>query len=172
MKTILKEAERNLDTKENKIKDLERDLKNAKPTVGIGSSTLQTENDKLKKEIEDLKKNKSSTSSYGTNKEVRDLKEQIAKHETTEEQLVIAKAKLSTEKEELESEFQSLRGDFDKINGELQTLRQTYNNKADDWIKEKLDLQHRMKDLQDSLMSLKFQTMAASATFSLQGGPL
>jgi len=153
LKSKLKEAEKNLDTKESKIKDLERDLsKKSSSTVGTGSSTLQTENDKLKKEIEDLKKNK-PTSSVAANKEVKELKELIAKHENSEEQLVIAKARLTTDKEELEYNFNSLQHDFDQINGELSTLRQTYNNKADEWVKEKLDLKHRMKDLQDSLMS-------------------
>ena len=154
LKSKLKEAEKNLDTKESKIKDLERDLsKKSSSTVGTGSSTLQTENDKLKKEIEDLKKNKPASSSVGINKEIKELKEQIAKHENSEEQLVIAKARLTTDKEELEYNFNSLQHDFDQINGELSTLRQTYNNKADEWVKEKLDLKHRMKDLQDSLMS-------------------
>ena len=43
----MKTAEQNLETKEAKIKDLQKS--------GGASTTLQTENDKLKKEVEDLK---------------------------------------------------------------------------------------------------------------------
>ena len=34
---------------------------------------------------------------------------------------------------------------------ELTALRATYNQKADQWIKEKLDLQKKMRDLEDSI---------------------
>ena len=40
-------------------------------------------------------------------------------------------------------EHQNVLKEYDTIKGELSALRQTYNNKADEWIKEKLDLQHR-----------------------------
>ena len=50
-------------------------------------------------------------------------------------------------------EHQNVLKEYVSIKGELSALRQTYNNKADEWIKEKLDLQYRMKDLQDSLIS-------------------
>merc|ERR1712029_990982 len=56
-------------------------------------------------------------------------------------------------REELEEEHDRISREYETIKGELSTLRKTYNNKADEWIKEKLDLQHRMKDLQDSLIS-------------------
>ena len=73
--------------------------------------------------------------------------------EQSEEQLVISKARAETSKEELESEYGEIKKEYDTIKGELSALRHTYNTKADDWIKEKLDLQQRMKDLQDSLLS-------------------
>ena len=149
LKSKLRTAEQNLEAKETKIKELQRT-----PGVGGGSSSLQTENDRLKKEIEDLKKKgTSTTSTYGASREVRDLKEQVAKLERSEEQLVISKANAETAKEEMEASHKNLQKEFDTIKGELSALRHTYNTKADDWIKEKLDLQQRMKDLQDSLLS-------------------
>ena len=33
----------------------------------------------------------------------------------------------------------------------LKYFRTTYNTKSDEWIKEKLDVQHRMKDLEESI---------------------
>merc|ERR1712223_1666821 len=161
LKTKLKDAEKNIDTKDVKIKDLEKELATSKKAATTSSATngssaaLKTENEKLKKEIEELKsKSGSGSSSYAASKEIRDLKAAISKHELSEEQLVISKAKLTTEKEELEGEHQNVLKEYGTIKGELSALRQTYNNKADEWIKEKLDLQHRMKDLQDSLISL------------------
>merc|ERR1712129_558259 len=129
------------------------------PSTSSNSSQLQTENEKLKKEVQELKAKSNSTpaapgsSSYAASKEIKDLKDAISKHELSEEQLVIAKAKLTTENEELEVEHQNVLKEYVSIKGELSALRQTYNNKADEWIKEKLDLQYRMKDLQDSLIS-------------------
>ena len=109
LKTKLKDAEKNIDTKDVKIKDLEKELATSKKAATTSSATngssaaLKTENEKLKKEIEELKsKSGSGSSSYAASKEIKDLKATISKHELSEEQLVITKAKLTTEKEELE----------------------------------------------------------------------
>merc|ERR1712203_290973 len=50
-------------------------------------------------------------------------------------------------------EYDKMKSDYGTIKSELATLRKTYNNKNDEWIKEKLHLQQRMKDLDDSLQS-------------------
>ena len=46
-----------------------------------------------------------------------------------------------------------MKNDYGTIKSELATLRKTYGTKSDEWIKEKLNLQQRMKDLEDSLTS-------------------
>merc|ERR1712223_1654520 len=155
LKSKLKDVEKSVETKDTKIKELEKELSTKKSTTASSNTSLQTENEKLKKEIQELKSKSTSTPASGTaaSKEIKDLKSALSKHELSEEQLVIAKAKLTTEVEELQGEHQNVLKEYDTIKGELSALRQTYNNKADEWIKEKLDLQHRMKDLQDSLIS-------------------
>ena len=104
LKTKLKDVEKSVDTKDNKIKELEKELSTKNSTTASSNTSLQIENNKLKKEVEELKSKSTSTPASGTaaSKEIRDLKAAIAKHELSEEQLVIAKAKLTTENEELE----------------------------------------------------------------------
>ena len=53
----------------------------------------------------------------------------------------------------MKTEYDKMKSDYGTIKSELATLRKTYNNKNDEWIKEKLNLQQRMKDLDDSLTS-------------------
>lgn len=53
----------------------------------------------------------------------------------------------------MKAEYNEMKNDYGTIKSELATLRKTYNTKADEWIKEKLNQQQRMKDLEDSLSS-------------------
>jgi hypothetical protein len=55
------------------------------------------------------------------------------------------------ERDDIQKEYNGLKKEFDTLRGELAALRSTYNAKSDDWIKEKLDFQHRMKDLEESI---------------------
>lgn len=160
LKSKLREAERDIDSKAVQITELQKENQTKKSwgaSSGNGQN-LQSENDALKKQIEELKNNaKSSVGTSATSREVQALKKELkdttSKYELMEEEWVTTKAKLTTEKEEMDGEYNSMKKDYDTIRGELSTLRQTYNVKADEWIKEKLDLQQRMKDLQDSLIS-------------------
>merc|ERR1712141_383735 len=129
----------------------------------MGTTKLESENADLKKQIEELKKKPtSSTSSWGRSnssaeveKELlkQELEDTIAKHELLEEEYVVAKAKITMERDEMKAEYAKMKNDYGTIKSELATLRKTYNTKSDDWIKEKLNLQQRMKDLDDSLTS-------------------
>ena len=56
-------------------------------------------------------------------------------------------------RDEMKSEYSEMKNDYGTIKNELATLRKTYNTKADDWMKEKLHQQQRMKDLEESLTS-------------------
>ena len=93
------------------------------------------------------------------------------KYELLEEEFVIAKAKWTSETEDMQKQHDNLREDYATIQRELSTLRGTYNLKvtaygpliegtksfimphfqADDWIKEKLELQRSVRDLEDSI---------------------
>merc|ERR1712113_765926 len=161
LRTKVRELEKDLDTKKTKIEELEKAAKEPpKKTWGASSSSsnskLESENADLKKQVEELKKKAtSSTTSWGRSnssaeveKELvkQELEDTIAKHELLEENYVVEKAKLTMERDEMKR-------DYGTIKSELATLRKTYNNKNDEWIKEKLNLQQRMKDLDDSLTS-------------------
>merc|ERR1719461_1664353 len=52
------------------------------------------------------------------------------------------------EKDEISSNIQD---DYHTIKGELVALRQTYNTKSDEWIKEKLDLEKQISDLENAI---------------------
>jgi len=47
--------------------------------------------------------------------------------------------------------YGELEEDRDTLQQELATLRQTYNRKADSWIKEKLEVQRRVRELEDAI---------------------
>merc|ERR1712012_790956 len=168
LRTKVRELEKDLDSKTSKIAELEKAAKESpKKTWGTSStastSKLESENAELKKQVEDLKKKStSSTTSWGRSnssaeveKELikQELEDTIAKHELLEENYVVEKAKLTMERDEMKTEYDKMKSDYGTIKSELATLRKTYNNKNDEWIKEKLNLQQRMKDLDDSLTS-------------------
>merc|ERR1711997_964821 len=165
LRSKVRELEKDIESKGIKIAELEKAGKESpKKTWGQNSTTkLESENADLKKQIEELKKNPPSTSkSWGRSnssaeveKELikQELEDTIAKHELLEEEYVVAKAKITMERDEMKTEYNEMKNDYGTIKSELATLRKTYGTKSDEWIKEKLNLQQRMKDLEDSLTS-------------------
>lgn len=159
LKVKLKDLETKITQKETIIKDLETKLKsNSNGSTKLGNSNesgLKEENEKLIAELDEINKSGNS-SSWQTNKlkrEIDSLKQENealkTKHELLEEDYVLAKAKM--ENNEISGEYKTMKGDYAIIKGELIALRQTYNTKSDEWIKEKLDMQQKLKDLEDSI---------------------
>merc|ERR1711970_675241 len=118
--------------RKDKIDKLEQELENKK---GSGTSE-QYETTKLNREMETLKKEKA---------------ELTKKHEQLEEEYVVLKAKLTMEKDDMSSGYGNMKDDYNTIKGELMALRQTYNTKSDEWIKDKLDLEKQISDLENSI---------------------
>merc|ERR1712223_1085231 len=91
------------------------------------------------------------------NKELESVKKEKAelqkKHENLEEEFVVLKAKSTMEKDEMSSGYGNMQDDYHTIKGELVALRQTYNNKSDEWIKEKLELEKQVRDLETAIKS-------------------
>merc|ERR1712088_942601 len=114
---------------ESKIADLERQLAN-------GSSSTKT--NRLKRDLE------------AANKEKKDL---AKKRSDLEEELVVLKAKLTSEKNDMSSGFGNMKDDYNTIKSELSALRATYNTKSDEWIKEKLDLERQVSDMESAIKS-------------------
>merc|ERR1711970_431661 len=115
---------------ESKVKELEKQL------ASKTNSNSSWEVTKLNKEIETLKKEKSDINK---------------KHEQLEEEFVVLKAKLTMEKDDMSSGYGNMKDDYNTIKGELMALRQTYNTKSDEWIKDKLDLEKQISDLENSI---------------------
>merc|ERR1712130_49347 len=114
---------------ESKIADLERQLAN-------GSSSTETWG--LKRELETA------------NKEKKDL---AKKRSDLEEELVVLKAKLTSEKNDMSSGYGNMKDDYNTIKSELSALRATYNTKSDEWIKEKLNLEQQVSDMENAIKS-------------------
>merc|ERR1740123_1798672 len=121
--------------RKDKIDKLEQELESASKTADSSSSSSNWEVTKLKNELSSLKSEKS---------------ELQKKHENLEEEFVVLKAKLTMEKDEMSSNIQD---DYHTIKGELVALRKTYNDKSDEWIKQKLDLEKQVKDLETAIHS-------------------
>merc|ERR1712156_105020 len=114
---------------ESKIADLERQLAN-----GASSSEIN----RMKRELE------------AANKEKKDL---TKKKSDLEEELVVLKAKLTSEKNDMSAGYGNMKDDYNTIKSELSALRATYNTKSDEWIKEKLDLERQVSDMESAIKS-------------------
>ena len=82
-------------------------------------------------------------------KEHQEYEDLTAKYDLLEEDYVVIKAKLVMEKQDIEREFVTLKKEHETVEGELRTLRETFNVRQDTWIKEKLDMQERVKELEE-----------------------
>ncbi|CAG9855281.1 unnamed protein product [Phyllotreta striolata] len=149
---------------EKKIKQMDIDLQNERKKLEVLKTNnekeqrnreleLSTLREKIRKleqnsasspEIKQLQKSNSDLESTVT-KERRKYDELTAKYEILEEEHVITKAKLVMERETLESQNKNLKREMEQLENELRTLRETYNKKQDIWIKEKLELESKMK---------------------------
>merc|ERR1712179_863294 len=77
----------------------------------------------------------------------------MGKHSDLEEEFVVLKAKLTMEKNDMSSGYGNMKDDYNTIKSELSALRATYNSKSDDWIKEKLELERQVSDLETAIKS-------------------
>lgn len=62
---------------------------------------------------------------------------------------MLIKAKLVMDKQAVEQSYESLRQEHTTVEGELRALRETFNLRQDTWIKEKLNMQERVKEMED-----------------------
>ncbi|XP_057661473.1 early endosome antigen 1 isoform X2 [Diorhabda carinulata] len=155
---------------EKKIKEMEIDLQNERKKLDVLKANNEKEQKNkelatLKEKIKKLEQNKSGSPETKTlqktiseleatiTKEIRKYDELTAKYEILEEEHVITKAKLVMEKETLESQYKNLKRETEQLESELKTLRDTYNFKNDTWIKEKLELESKLKSRPNSIGS-------------------
>uniref|UniRef100_T1JA69 Leucine zipper homeobox-associated domain-containing protein n=1 Tax=Strigamia maritima TaxID=126957 RepID=T1JA69_STRMM len=129
---ILRDRDEEVIRLKDKLRKMDLDLKSKNFKIGENGPELEK---KLKSLEADLAHEK---------QEYEDL---TSKYEMLEEEHVITKAKLVIEKEDVEKNLSEAQKDREQLEGELRALRETFNLRQDIWIKEKLDLQEKIKEL-------------------------
>ncbi|XP_044256833.1 centromere-associated protein E-like isoform X4 [Tribolium madens] len=130
--------------KENKNKEMElaslkSKIKSLELNAGAGTKRL-AEIKQFQETIDKLESN--------LNKEKQKYEDLTAKYEILEEEHVVTKAKLVMEKETIENQLSNTKSQLDELEVELKTLRETYNKQHDEWIKEKLNMQEKIKEIE------------------------
>ncbi|KAL0267672.1 UNVERIFIED_CONTAM: hypothetical protein PYX00_009869 [Menopon gallinae] len=78
--------------------------------------------------------------------EKQEYEDLTVKYDLLEEEHVVTKAQLVMEKEHIQSQVVAGKREIECLEEELKTLKDTYNNKQESWIKEKIDLQEKLKE--------------------------
>merc|ERR1719499_1595949 len=162
MKRDAEKQANELDEKKKKVRELEEKISDIEEKWAKSKRINQQRKEKIDKLEQDLEKLGEKQSSGGSswevtklNRDIETLKKEkgevVKKHEQLEEEYVVLKAKLTMEKDDMSSGYGNMKDDYNTIKGELVALRQTYNSKSDEWIKEKLDLEKQISDLENSI---------------------
>ncbi|KAG8224421.1 hypothetical protein J437_LFUL001371 [Ladona fulva] len=138
---------------------LKKQLEEANQKLEKSEKTRKSNEEKLKKAEAEMKKDKGK-GKEDHSKEVERLEQELTnerrayedlttKYEMLEEDYVVTKAQLVSEKEAAESQLFVTKHEMDSLDEELETLRDSFNSKQDVWIKEKVDLQERLKEAEE-----------------------
>ncbi|XP_046382724.1 uncharacterized protein LOC124153539 isoform X1 [Ischnura elegans] len=146
-------------TLQDELTDLKKKLEEANENFDKSEKQRKAGEEKLKKAEADLKKDKGKAREDHL-KEIEKLEQQLAhekqeyedltsKYEMLEEDYVVTKAQLVSEKEAAESQLLVAKHEMDNLDEELETLRDSFNSKQEMWIKEKIDMQERLKEAEE-----------------------
>nr|CAD7196699.1 unnamed protein product [Timema douglasi] len=126
--------------REHELSSLRTKLRSLESNTGITSKKIQEEyQTKIEKLEEDLSREK---------QEYEDL---TTKYEILEEEHVGTKSQLVKDKELVYSQLLSTKRELSSMEGELKTLQDTYKSKQEGWIKEKLDMQERAREMEEKV---------------------
>ncbi|RZF43454.1 hypothetical protein LSTR_LSTR001715 [Laodelphax striatellus] len=126
-------------THEKEIKNKETELTTLKSKSALtGSKKLNEVKQELQAKIDRLELALSS--------EKHEYDELTSKYEQLEEEHVVTKAQLVREREAIQGQLVKSQRELAEVEVELKTLRETYNNKQDTWLKEKLEMQDKLRD--------------------------
>ncbi|XP_021938796.1 golgin subfamily B member 1 isoform X3 [Zootermopsis nevadensis] len=169
------EAKKSMADLESKISALEVNLQAEKKKCERMKISQEKELKNREQELSSLRtKLRSLEGNNGTsNKKVTELKEEYqshidkleealsaerqayedltAKYEILEEEHVVTKAQLVMDKEAIQGQLLTMKRELVGAENELRMLQETYNEKQDSWIKEKLDLQDKLKELEEKV---------------------
>ncbi|KAJ3639906.1 hypothetical protein Zmor_003275 [Zophobas morio] len=125
--------------KELELSSLKTKIKTLELNAGVGTKRL-AEIKQFQETIDKLERNLKT--------EKQKYEDLTGKYEILEEEHVVTKAKLVMEKETIENQLSNTKTELQNLEGELKTLRETYNKQHDEWIKEKLNIQDKLKDIE------------------------
>ncbi|CAL4063312.1 unnamed protein product [Meganyctiphanes norvegica] len=167
LKTEKNTLEARLTTIENELKAerktrerLERDADQGIKAVGsvatykAQATKAEAQVDKLTIEIDSVKEENKKAMKDLEKKLKKETKEVVSlqkKYDLLEEDFVVQKAQFTTSSEGNTEIYDTLKTEHDSIQSELSALRETFNNRQDTWIKEKLNMQDELKDLEERL---------------------
>ncbi|TRY80838.1 hypothetical protein TCAL_04328 [Tigriopus californicus] len=134
--------------RKDKIDGLEKQLEENKKCLPGDVRALRDKLHQAEKKLSDQEKKMQTSKSSS-----QDDSDLVQKFELMEEAYVIEKANLQSALEAEQATLAQIKQDHAVVQQELSALRHTYNTKADDWIKEKLDIQRRVRELEDSIRS-------------------
>lgn len=134
-----------VETLESKVKELEEKWAKSKRINQQRKEKIEV----LEKQISDITSDESNSMIQlkGAQRTIDNLERKV---QDLEEKLEEAEES-QTNPDKLQQDYNNLKRDHATIQAELATLRQTYNMKADEWIREKLEIQRRVNDLEESL---------------------
>ncbi|XP_059483839.1 myosin-11 isoform X7 [Neocloeon triangulifer] len=139
----VKKLELQVKEKEQEVRSLNIQLKSAQLDSGASGKKvldLQEECSRKTKELEkELAEKKHA---------YEDL---TIQYEQLETEHVVTKAQLTMDREKAEGTVDMAHNELATLKRELQALRETYNRKQDDWIKEKLKMQSVIRELEENL---------------------
>ncbi|XP_043195755.1 golgin subfamily A member 4-like isoform X3 [Amphibalanus amphitrite] len=128
---------------EEKARKLEQQYKKEKEEWETQRKSSLSDGTSSKERVEKLEANLAD--------QMQEYEDLTRKYELLEEDYVVIKAQMVMEKEQIEGEFTTLKHEYDTAQRELRTLRETYNAKQDQWIKDKLDMEEKMKEADEKL---------------------
>merc|ERR1711872_56369 len=130
--------------RKDKIDKLEQELEGKKGSGGSCGTTCQAAN-----KVKELEKQLESKTGGGSSYEVTKLNREL--DTLKKEKAEVVKKHEQMEEDDMSSGYGNMKDDYNTIKGELMALRQTYNSKSDEWIKDKLDLEKQISDLENSI---------------------
>ncbi|KAG7162848.1 SOGA3-like [Homarus americanus] len=141
-----------MNTLESELKAEQKRRERLEKEAGIlkNNAKADAELKKVKEELESLHKEYKDLEKV-KGQESKKRQELQTKYDLLEEDFVVQKAQFTMNNEGIQQDYNSLKKEHSTIETELRTLRDTYNLRQDTWIKEKLDMQDQLRELENRL---------------------
>ncbi|PNF26585.1 hypothetical protein B7P43_G11349 [Cryptotermes secundus] len=136
--------EKELKNREEELSSLRSKLRSLEGNSGSNSKKVTEIKEEYQSQIDKLEEALAT--------ERHEYEDLTAKYEILEEEHVVTKAQLVMDKEAVQTQLLTTKRELVVAENELRTLQDTYSEKQDMWIKEKLDLQEKLKELEEKVL--------------------